>query len=315
MEETEDTAKPAFRSGFVAVIGRPNVGKSTLVNTLLGDKVSIVSPKPQTTRTRIHGILNTEDAQVVLVDTPGFCSDRGPLSRALRQIAGGAPGDADLTLVIAEVRGTSAEITEADAEVLELAKRGTGKLILAINKIDLLPQKETLLPWIAAYTTAYKLDAVVPISARTGDGLDILQEELTRHMPEGEALFPRDMHTDQAERVICGELVREQLLYQTQEEVPHSAAVVVDVFEDRRDEPSPMCYLEGRIYVERDSQKAIVIGKGGAQIKMLGQAARQHIEALLGCKVFLKLTVHVDKQWTKNERALRRYGLMPEVSR
>ena len=303
----------SFKAGFVAVIGRPNVGKSTLVNALLGDKVSIVSPKPQTTRTRIYGILNEPTSQLILVDTPGFCEERGPLTRALRRIAGGAPADADLTLVMAEIRGPTAEITDADREVLEAARRGSGKIVLALNKIDLLRQKETLLPWIDLYAKTYDLVAVIPTSARYQDGLGALYDEMLKHLPASPALFPQDMHTDQAERVLCAELVREQLLYQTQQEVPHSAAVVVDVFEDRREEPSPMCYLEGRIYVERESQKAIVIGRGGHQIKALGEKSRAQIEQLLGCKVFLKLTVHVDKEWTKNERSLRRLGLMPEM--
>jgi GTP-binding protein Era len=303
-----------FRAGFVAIVGRPNVGKSTLLNALLGTKVSIVSPKPQTTRTLIHGILNLPHAQLVLVDTPGFCKDRGPLTRALRQVAGTAAADADMSLVVAEVRGDSAELSEADREVLTAARRSSGQLLLAINKIDLLPRKESLLPWMAAYAREFELSAVVPISARTGDGLEELTEELIERLPESPPLFPIDMHTDQAERFLCAELIREQLLMQTQEEVPHSAAVTVEHFEDFRDDPrGPLVRLEARVYVERDSQKAIVIGRGGHQIKALGQASRERIEELLDAKVYLRLTVHVDKQWTTNERALRRYGLMPEA--
>ena len=303
-----------FRCGFVAIVGRPNVGKSTLVNAFLGSKVSIVSPKPQTTRNRLHGIVNRPDAQVILVDTPGFCRETGPLTKALRSTAGSAATDADVTLVVAEIHGDSAEISPADQEVLRMARVGPGKLILAINKIDRLPLKEMLLPWMAAYARDFELTAVVPISARDQDGLDALMDVLLAHLPQGPALFPKDMHTDQAERFICAELVREQLLYQTHDEVPHSAVVVLESFEDGREDPhKPMCWLEGRIYLERDSQKGIVVGKGGQQIKAISQAARSRIEALLGCKVFLKLTVHVDKRWTTSEQALRRYGLMPEV--
>jgi GTP-binding protein Era len=311
---SEETIAENFRSGFVAIIGRPNVGKSTLLNKLLQAKVSIVSPKPQTTRTRIHGIVNEPNAQLVLIDTPGFCKVRGPLTRALRHVAGAAPGDADMTLVLAEMRGDNAEITDADREVLEAASRTPGQVILAINKIDLLPQKESLLPWMAAFAQAYSLAAVIPISAKTGDGLDELREELISRLPEGPALFPRDLHTDQAERFICAELVREQLLMQTQEEVPHSAAITVEAFEDGRETDANLVRITARIYVERDSQKAIVIGRGGQQIKAIGQAARKRIEDLLGSRVFLGLTVHVDKQWTQNERALKRYGLMPELA-
>lgn len=310
---SEQTVGTDFRSGFVALIGRPNVGKSTLLNAFLGAKISIVSPKPQTTRTRVQGIINEPNAQLVLIDTPGFCKVRGPLTRALRHVAGAAPGDADLTLVVAEVRGDTAEITDADREVLEAASRSPGRTILAINKIDLLPQKELLLPWMAAYAEAYDLAAVIPISARTGDGLEELLDQLLGSLPAGPPMFPIDMHTDQAERFICAELVREQLLMQTQEEVPHSAVVTVESFEDGRESDVNLVRIEARIYVERDSQKAIVIGRGGKQIKAIGQAARQRIEELVGSRVFLGLTVHVDKQWTQNERALKRYGLMPEL--
>ena len=320
MHETLTT--PGFRSGFIAIIGRPNVGKSTLLNVLLGTKVSIVSPKPQTTRTRIHGILNRPEAQLILVDTPGFGpsgakANSNLFRRALNHVAGTAAADADVRLVVADIKHSDEpEISDADRDVLQVARQTPGQLLLAINKIDLLPRKEVLLPWMAAYARDYDLAAVIPISARHADGLEALEEELTSLLPESPPLFPVDMHTDQAERFICQELIREQLLFQTHEEVPHSAAVTIEEFEDaRRDgQAAPLCRIMARIYVERESQKAIVIGKGGRQIKAIGQAARACIEDLLESKVFLQLTVHVDKQWTSNERALKRYGIMPEVN-
>ena len=301
-----------YRAGFVALLGRPNVGKSTLTNALLGEKVSIVTPKPQTTRTRIYGILNLDHAQIVLVDTPGVHTRKTPLNRALCKTASSAAMDSDITVVMVEAFRHSdgtVRISEEDRWVMQMAQKGDGICLLAINKIDVLPQKDLLLPLISQYAEMAQFDAIIPISARTGDGLDFLLEEITKRLQPGPALFPRDMHTDQAERVLCAEMVREQLLLQMQEEIPHSAMVVIETFEDERDSKDEgMCHLEGRIIVERDSQKAMVIGQGGQRIKSLSQAARLEIEKLLGCKVFLRLTVHVDKDWTTSERAVRSYG-------
>lgn len=299
--------KTAHRAGFVALIGRPNVGKSTLVNALLGQKVSIVTPKPQTTRTRIHGILTVSEAQIILVDTPGLCDERSALRKAMRRIAGDAAAESDVALVVTELRGKTPELQPEDLEVIEEARRGRGHVVVAINKIDKLPQKELLLPLMEKYSKELAVDTIVPISARDGDGLELLQERLIERLPESPQLFPEDMVTDQAERVLCAELVREQLMLKTAQEVPHSAAVVIESFEDGRDaEGRGLCRLEGRIYVERDSQKAIVVGKGGSMIKTISEAARKQIEELLGCKVYLRMTVHVDKDWTQSELAVRR---------
>jgi GTP-binding protein Era len=305
----------ALRCGFVALVGRPNVGKSTLLNTFLGSKVAIVTPKPQTTRTRIQGIVTTDAAQVIFVDTPGFCRDGGPMAKALRQTAGSAAADADLNVLVIEVRGATPEFSDADEEVFKAVRRAHNRCIVAINKTDAMPRKETLLPWMAAITQRFADCPVLPISARTGEGLDALWETIVAQLPEGPMLYPEDAHTDQAERVICSEMVREQLLLQTQQEVPHGAAVTIESFEDSRESPAPICRIEARIYVERESQKPIVIGRGGRQIKAIGQAARRHMERMLGCQVYLGLTVHVDKQWTAEPAALRRYGLMAEASR
>lgn len=303
-------SSPNHRSGFCALLGRPNVGKSTLINQLVGTKVAIVTPKPQTTRNRILGIIGLPEAQVVVVDTPGLSDGAGPLRQALARSAGSAVSDADVTVVVAEVNGRDPALTDADRLILAAAKRGPKNVILALNKIDRVPDRRALLPYMASYSEAYDLAAIVPISARTGDGLDVLLDRIVELLPKGPALFPADMHTDQAERFLCAEMVREQLLYRTQQEVPHSAHVNIEVFEDDRDNiKRPFVHLEGRIVVERDSQKAIVIGHGGATIKAISTAARASIEYLLGCQVFLRLAVHVDARWTTRPDALRRYGI------
>lgn len=303
-----------FRAGFVAVVGRPNVGKSTLVNALVGDKISIVTPKPQTTRTRIHGILNLETAQLVLVDTPGLTGADSALRRAMRRTAGLAAADADHTLLVTDCRAGPPALDDAGREVVALARQTPGKIVVAINKIDVLERKELLLPWMELYQNTLAPAAIVPISALYANGLDRLLAELVAVLPEGPPLFPRDLHTDQAERFLCAELVREQLLLQLREEVPYATAVIVESFEDGREsgDGGGLCRIEGRIYVERESQKAIVVGKGGQRIKAVSQAARLEMEQLLGCKVFLRLTVHVDRDWTDKEREVRRFGYGPE---
>lgn len=307
MSKRAKKAETPHRAGFVALVGRPNVGKSTLVNKLLGQKVSIVTPKPQTTRTRIQGILTMPEAQIVLVDTPGLGGGQGALKTAMQRVAGDAAADSDAALIVLEIRGHVPELAPEDRAVLNEARKSRGTIIVAINKVDKIKQKETLLPWLQTLSNEIAGAPLVPISARTGDGLDVLLAELIKVLPEGPDLFPEDLVTDQAERVLAAELVREQLLLRTQAEVPHSAAVVIETFEDERTaDGKGMCRLEGRIYVERDSQKAIVVGKGGHQIKDVSTAARKSIEDMLGCKVFLRLTVHVDPDWTRSERGVRR---------
>jgi GTPase len=306
------------RAGFVALVGRPNVGKSTLLNAFLGEKVAITSAKPQTTRTRIQGIVTRESHQIVFVDTPGVCDTGTALRRAMRRIAGETAASSDVTLVIIELRKGAPAIANEDRELVKAALEGTGKVVVAINKVDLVWPKEQLLPWIAAYAKDLGVDTVVvPISAMKEDGLRELEKELVARLPESPALFPPDMHTDVAERFLCEELIREQLLRQTHQEVPHGVAVVIETFEDERtDDPKRpgLVRLEGRIYVEKESQKPIVIGRGGARIKSLSEQARKEIEPLLGCKVYLRLTVHVDEDWTKNEHRVRHYGLGGETT-
>jgi len=301
-----------FRAGFVALVGRPNVGKSTLVNALVGEKVAIVSPKPQTTRTRIHGILNLPAAQLVLVDTPGLSLADSALRKAMSRTTGLAAEDADHVLLVAECRDGAPALSPADKTVVDIARKTRGTVVVALNKVDLLPRKELLLPWMQLYQDTLGPAAIVPISAKVHDGLERLLDELVKVLPESPPLFPQDLHTDQAERFLCAELIREQLFLQLRQEVPYATAVVVETFEDeRRDDGAGLVRIEGRIYVERESQKGIVVGKGGATIKAVSTSSRGEIEALLGCKVFLRVTVHVDPDWTDSEREVRRFGYSP----
>ncbi len=312
-----------MRCGFVALVGRPNVGKSTLMNGILGEKIAIVTPKPQTTRTRIQGILNEPRGQVVFTDTPGMCNSKTALHKVMRRIGGDTAAAADLTLVIADTPGDP-KIFPEDQQLVEAARRGGGVVLLAINKIDRVKPKDRLLPWIAKLSEELDVDAVIPISALTGDGVEQLLTEVFSRLPEGEVLFPADLVTQHAERFLCQELVREQLLLQTHEEVPHGVAVVIEEFEDgRRDEADTstkegdqpvkeLCRLFGRIYVERDSQRGIVVGKGGSRIRSISERARYGMEDLLGCKVFLRLEVYVAEGWRQSRVGLQRFGLSGE---
>jgi GTP-binding protein Era len=307
----------AFRSGVVALVGRPNVGKSTLLNAFLGEKVAIISPKPQTTRTRLRGIVNLPDAQLVLVDTPGLLLS-GPrsttaLHKAMRHLTGEATSAADVGLLLINLHGETPSVSREDRELCERLRAQARHVVVAINKVDKVHPKSRLLPWIAHYAQELAVQDVLPIAAKTGVGLEALRNVLVSKLPEGEAHFPPELHTTEAERFLCEELVREQLLRQTEQEVPHSAAVVIESFEDGRDEADAegraLCRLEGKIVVERESQKGIVVGKGGARIKEVSQRARKEIEALLGCQVYLRLRVTVEAGWTDDPAALRRLGL------
>lgn len=306
---TTSESSQTQRAGFVALVGLPNVGKSTLVNALTGQKVAIVSPKPQTTRTRITAIVTSPAAQVVLVDTPGLTGGGDALRRAMRRITQSTAATADLALVVVEATEDAPALSEAERDVIAAARLGSGHIVVALNKVDRVRNKAALLPWIEVFARLEGVDVVVPISATRKDGLDALMAELESRLPVSPRLFPEDMVTDQAERVLCAELVREQLLLQTRQEVPHSAAVVIEVFEDGREgSEGGTCHIEGRIIVEREAQKGIVVGKGGQRIKSLSEKARMGIEELLACRVYLRLTVHVDKNWRDSERALQRLG-------
>lgn len=291
----------SFRSGLVAVVGRPNTGKSTLVNALVGTKVAIVSDKPQTTRSDIRAVLTTEDHQIAFTDTPGFHKPRTPLGSRLNQLVDEATQGVD---AIVQVVDAAAGVGRGDAFVYERQVIGhQARTFCAVNKLDLLRARREI-PQLQAAAALGDWDEIVPISAKTGDGVDTLLRLLVDGLPEGPALFPADQVTDQTLEVRLAELVREKALAVTREEVPHSIAVVVEDIE--REEG--ITRVPATIVVERDSQKGILIGKGGEMLKTIGSRARAEMEPLLGTKVFLELRVKVLKEWQGDPKALQRLG-------
>ena len=295
------------RAGFAAIVGRPNVGKSTLLNRLLGQKLAIVSAKPQTTRSRILGVVTRPGAQVALLDTPGLHSARGGLNARMVQQALQTLDGADVALLLIEAG--SPAIDGATRKALDQVKAAGKPTLLVINKIDALPRAQ-LLPLIDRWRREHEWTEIYPLSALTGENVDGLLDAVVRHLPEGPPLFPADVWTDVPERDLSAELVREQILRQTEQEVPYSAAVVVEEFDESEREVGPrgLTRISATVLVERDSQKAILIGRGGARLKQIGTRAREQIEKLLGCKVFLQLHVKVEKDWTQTARGLRRAG-------
>ena len=307
------------RSGFVALVGRPNVGKSTLLNRLAGEKLAIVSPKPQTTRNRILGVVTRPEGQIAFLDTPGIHRGHGELSRHLLQVALSAAGEVDLNLMLIEMPerpSTEVRIDPEDRRVLQELRQKKKPIALAINKIDRAP-RERVLPLIDAYRSEFSFTEIVPTSGRTGDGVEDLFRILLAHLPEGPPLFDEDVLTDQAERQLAAEYIREQILRRTREEVPHSSAVVVDLFDEseraRRHPTRPgelggLVRILATIHVERDSQKGILIGKGGRMLKEIGTDARKAIERLLGTHVYLELRVTVEPKWSERKEGLRKLG-------
>jgi GTPase len=295
------------KAGFAAIVGRPNVGKSTLLNRLLGHKLAIVSPKPQTTRSRILGVVTMTDAQVALLDTPGLHDARGGLNARMVQQALHTLADADVALFLIEAGPP--RIDPPTRKALEQVTAARKPTLLVVNKIDAVPRHE-LLPLIDRWKGEHDWSEVYPVSALTGENVEGLLDAVARHLPEGPALFPPEMWTDVPERDLCGELIREQILRQTGQEVPYSTAVLIEEFDESEREVGPrgLVRITATVLVERDSQKAIVIGKGGARLKEIGTKAREQIEKLLGCKVFLQLHVRVEKDWTRTSRGLRRAG-------
>jgi GTP-binding protein Era len=292
-----------FRSGFAALVGRPNAGKSTLLNRLVGEKIAAVSNKPQTTRHRIQGIVTRDDGQIVFVDTPGVHKPGHLLNRRMMS----AVHDAILSVdVLVLMRDASVSTGNGDRFVLELVKDAAKPAILVLNKIDKLKDKAELLPLIESYANEYEFAEIVPVSALKGDAIDNLLDQIVKHLPEGAPIFTDDEMTDQPVRSIVAEMVREKILMSTGEEIPYVTAVVTEVF----DESSlSMTTIFCAIYVERASQKKIVIGKQGARIKDVGTKARIDIEKLLGKKVFLKLFVKVVEDWRNRERDLDDIGI------
>jgi GTP-binding protein Era len=302
-----------FRAGFVAIVGRPNVGKSTLLNQILGEHVAIVTPRPQTTRTRILGLHNPPGAQIAFFDTPGLHKARGALNRRMVETALATLTEVDAVLMLIEA-GTGpegrVEVGESTRWAIEEVRRSRKPAILGINKMDRAP-RAALLPVIEAYKDLHAWADIVPFSALTGENVDALVAALVQHLPTSEApLFPPDVLTDQAERQLAAEYVREQVMLRTRQEIPYAAAVEVEEFDesDRRDDGG-LVRISALVWVERDSQKAIVIGKKGVMLKEIGTRARERLERLLGCKVFLSITVKVDERWSERRDALKRHGL------
>ncbi len=293
--------KQIFRSGFVAIIGRPNVGKSTLLNRIVGQKIAITSPKPQTTRNRILGIQNTDNAQVLFVDTPGIHEAHSPLNRYMVDQARSACLDVDVVLWLVEADRP----VDTDPMIPRLLEKSKRPVLLVINKIDTIV-KDKLLPLIDAYSKICPFASIVPVSALKGDGVDALMAEIPAMLPEGPRYYPEDQLTDVPERFIVAEMVREQILLRLKDEVPYGVAVVVERFQENP--ARNIVGINAVINVERDSQKGIVVGKGGTMIRQIGQSARKEIERMLGIKVHLELFVRVQKNWTSSGRMMKEFG-------
>jgi len=289
--------KRAFRSGFVALIGRPNAGKSTLVNRLVGQKIAIVTSKPQTTRNRIQGIVSKPQGQIVFIDTPGLHEGKSALGRQMMQEVAAALEGIDVLLLMVDA---SRMQPHADDLLLEKAQRFRGKTILALNKVDRLP-KPKLLPLIEAFAKAFAFAAIVPISALKGDGCDELLQEILKQLPEGEPYFPEDQVTDQPERFLAAEIIREKAIQVMYHEVPYALAVVVEKFE----ETPKLLRIEATMNVERDSQKKILIGRKGGMLKKIGTEARKELETILGAKIYLGLFVKVVSDWREDPQRVR----------
>lgn len=294
-----------MRSGFAGLVGRPNVGKSTLLNRLIGRKVAIMSEKPQTTRHRIQGVLHLEDAQVVFLDTPGIHRPRHLLGEHMVEVALRTLRQADVLLFLVEANRFGAP---GDRYILDHLREVKAPVLLLINKIDLIPRKE-LLPQMDSYRQQFEFAEIVPVSALKGDNLDILPGLIVKYLPEGPAYYPTDIITDQPERLLTAELIREKVLGLTSEEVPHAVAVVVEEMVPRSAE---LTFIRATVYVEKESQKGILIGRGGQMLKNIGRLAREEIEVLLGKKVFLELWVKVKEDWRNREAVLRSLGYGPE---
>ena len=293
---------PDFRCGCIALLGAPNAGKSTLLNRLLGEKIAITSRRPQTTRNRILGVVHRPGAQMILLDTPGVHKAHNALNTRIVEAALAAAADVDLVLMLVDAE--RADPASEQLLVQRLAAIGT-PVLLALNKIDRIPREQSL-PLIDAWRGRHPFAAIVPISAKHGTQIDVLEAEIVRRLPVGPPLFPEDHLTDQSERAIVGEMVREKVFRLTGAEIPYSTAVTVESFKTSADRP--MVHIHATIHVERESQKAILIGKGGSKLGQIGETARADIERLLGSRVFLKLFVRVQKNWTKDAKALERFG-------
>jgi GTP-binding protein Era len=291
-----------FRSGFVAIAGAPNVGKSTLLNQVLGEKISITSKKPQTTRNRILGVLHRPASQLIFIDTPGVHQTAHPLNIRIVDAALTAMGDVDIILVVVDVA-----VPDPDSEAFLVKKLSALKqpVVLVLNKIDLI-KKPRLLTMMDQWSKKYSFEAIIPVSAILGAQIEELIKTVESLLPKGPPLFPEDAITDMPERFIAAEMIREKVFRTTGQEIPYSTAVSVDSFSEQK--KGSLVKINATIHVERASQKGMVIGKNGSKLKQIGQAARQEIERMLGTKVYLKLFVRVQKNWSKDTKALRKFG-------
>ncbi len=307
MPETQNQNKEKqplpFRSGTIAIVGRPNVGKSTLLNQILGEKVAIVSPKPQTTRNRVTGIRTTETSQMIFLDTPGIHQARSLLNRRMVDVALATLHEVDgvLWLLAAPER-----IGAEDEKIAQILAGVTNPVFVLLNKIDLV-SKGRLLPLIQRCSEMLPGKEIMPISALKGDNLPLLLELIEKGLPEGPKLFPEGEYTDQSERFLASEIIREKIFLLTREEIPYGVAVTIDEFTEK--EEKNLIVINATVHTERDSHKGILIGKRGAMLKEIGTKAREELEALLGCKIFLELFIRVDEGWTKDPNALREMGL------
>ncbi|ART77322.1 GTPase Era [Sutcliffiella horikoshii] len=291
-----------YKSGFVSIIGRPNVGKSTFLNRVIGQKIAIMSDKPQTTRNKIQGVFTQDDAQIVFIDTPGIHKPKHKLGDFMMKVAQNTLKEVDLVLFMINAKEG---LGKGDEFIIEKLKETSTPVYLVINKIDEV-HPDDLLPLMETYKALYPFKEIVPISALQGNNLEILLDQIKKFLPEGPQYYPADQVTDHPERFIVAELIREKVLHLTREEVPHSIAVAIDSMKKR--ENKDMVDIQATVVVERDSQKGIVIGKQGKVLKEVGQKARVDIEALLGSKVFLELWVKVQKDWRNKQSQLRDFG-------
>ena len=293
-----------FKSGFIGIIGRPNGGKSTLFNAIVGEKISIIADKPQTTRNKITGIKNFADAQLVFLDTPGIHKAKTPLNRAMVQTAQDTLKDADILLMLVEA---NSHVHPQDIFLIETLAEVKVPVFLIINKIDLV-EKNLLLPLIDKFRTLYSFQEIFPVSAAKGFGLEDLLKSIKENLHEGPQYFAEDAFTDASERFIASEFIREKIMHLTKQEIPYTTAVEVEAFKE--DEEKNLIRISASIIVEKESQKAIMIGKKGAMLKNIGTQARMEMEKLFGAKVFLELFVRVKKDWTSSDKMLRELGLL-----
>lgn len=292
-----------MKSGFVAIIGRPNVGKSTLINALLGEKVSIVSPRPAITRIKVLGIYNSEEGQIIILDTPGFEEVRNELGKMMQKTIISSIEEADIIMPVIECYGWQ----EEDEKIMETVQKFNKKMILVINKVDLLPYKDSLLPLIKESNERYKFVEIVPVSALKNKNIDALRKCIFLHLPEGDRLFPEDMKTNLPLQYTLAEIIREKAVNRTYQEVPQAIAVEVEEIKPG-DKDKNMMVIKANIIIDRENLKHIIIGKNGSKLKEIGQLARKEIELILGKKVYLELWVKVIKDWRERPDIFRKFG-------